>query len=121
MVRKLLLSVLCLTGLSLPAAAEILPNSGGYYQAACRSLAANTGPTPSELVLPSLDCAIEIEDIASMGRLLTSDKRICKPVDVSVAQTATVVSAFLDAHPDRLKEPFVVLATTALQEKWPCS
>ncbi|MDT3382162.1 Rap1a/Tai family immunity protein [Labrys portucalensis] len=121
MVRKFLLSALCLTGLCLPVAAETLPNSGDYYRAACRSLAANTGPTPSELVLPSLGCAIEIEDLASMGRLLTSNSRICKPVDVSVAQTATVVSAFLDAHPDRLKEPFVVLATTALQEKWPCS
>lgn len=121
MARKFLLSVLCLTGFCLPAAAQTLPNSGDYYRAACRNLATNTGPTPSELVLPSLDCAVEIEDLAAMGRLLTSDKRICKPVDVSVAQTATVVSDFLDAHPDRLKEPFVVLATTALQEKWPCS
>ncbi|QEN87609.1 hypothetical protein FZC33_15350 [Labrys sp. KNU-23] len=121
MVRKFLLSALCLTGLCLPAAAQTLPNSGEYYRAACRSLAANTAPTPSELVLPSLDCAIEIEDLASMGRLLTSNSRICKPVDISVAQTAAVVSDFLDAHPDRLKESFVVLAATALQEKWPCS
>lgn len=121
MVRKLLLSALCLSGLCLPALAQTLPNSGDYYRAACRSLAANTGPTPNALVLSSLDCAVEIEDLASMGRLLTSDIRICRPVDVSVAQSAAVVAAYLDAHQDRLKEPFVVLATAALHEKWPCS
>lgn len=121
MVRNILLSAACLAGLCLPAAAQVPPNSGEYYRAACRNLASNTVPTPGELLLPSFDCAVEIEDLAAMGRLMTSDIRICKPVDVSPPQTAAVVSAFLDAHPDRVKEPFVVLAAAALREKWPCS
>ncbi|WP_448951262.1 Rap1a/Tai family immunity protein [Labrys neptuniae] len=119
--RTILLSAALLAGLSLPAVAEIPPNSGAYYQAACRNLSANTGPTPGELVLPALHCAIEIDDLASMGRLLTSDTRICKPADVGIAEMAGVVTAYLDAHADRLKQPFVVLATAAMHEKWPCN
>lgn len=120
MTKKFLLSVLLFAGLNTTLAAQTVPDSGEHYLPACKSLASNNAASPTDLELPSLYCAIDIDDLSGMGRLMPAESRFCKPADVSLPQMAGVAAAYLDAHPDRLKESFMTLAGNAFHEKWPC-
>ncbi|GLS19549.1 hypothetical protein GCM10007874_25660 [Labrys miyagiensis] len=121
MVKTLLLSAVLLAGLQSSLAAQTLPGSGAFYVQACHSLAANDASTSNDLILPSFYCALEIDDLQGVGRILPADSRFCKPADVTLPQMAGVAAAYLDAHADRQSESFMTLAGTAFHEKWPCS
>lgn len=51
----------------------------------------------------------------ALGRLSS-----CLPEGVNMGQGLRVVVKFLDEHPERTHEDFVLLAATALHEAWPC-
>jgi hypothetical protein len=56
-----------------------------------------------------------------LGELYTLRQfTLCAPQAVTVGQVAKVVLAYLDRHPEKLHEKFVVLAATALAQTWPC-
>jgi hypothetical protein len=120
MMRTLLLSAALIAGLATSLAAQPLPGSGAYYLPYCQSLAANSAAAPVADTLESLDCAINLDDLAGMGRMLPAESRFCKPAEVTIPQMADAAVAYIKAHADRQAESFMVLAGNALHEKWPC-
>jgi Rap1a immunity proteins len=119
MYKTVLLLASLLASLSTGASAEVAPGSGEAYLPACRNLALNAAQ-PSELTLASLTCAIDVDDLSGISRLLPTNIRFCKPADVGPPEMAGVVVSFLEAHRDRLQESFVMLAGYAFHDKWPC-
>jgi hypothetical protein len=120
MFKPVLLSAVLLAGFGAGAGAQAIPGSGESYLAACRSLALNKAAQPGELTLASLSCAIDIDDLSGIGRVLPTDIRFCKPADVGTPEMAGVAVSFFEAHTDRLKESFMMLAGAAFHQKWPC-
>jgi hypothetical protein len=44
----------------------------------------------------------------------------CPPADVTYSQAIQMVTAYINARPQRFQERFIDLATEALHEAWPC-
>jgi hypothetical protein len=44
----------------------------------------------------------------------------CVPKEVTVGQQIRVITAYIDARPNRLHEDFRELAWEALKDAWPC-
>jgi hypothetical protein len=47
-------------------------------------------------------------------------RAFCIPPDVTTAQAVRVVASYIDAHPERMREDFALLAFKALVVTWPC-
>jgi len=109
-----------LFSLCVPANAQIVPDSGSYYLPACRNLSTDARPGSDESVLETWYCAEEIETLNGLARLLPADARFCKPVTIPVPEMANVAVRYMDAHQDKLNEPFTILATAAFHDAWPC-
>jgi hypothetical protein len=45
---------------------------------------------------------------------------VCPPDEVTLAERARVAVTYVEAHPERMKEDFRVLAVEAMQKTWPC-
>ena len=44
----------------------------------------------------------------------------CPPANVTYNQTIQIVTAYINARPQRIQERFIDLATEALHDAWPC-
>lgn len=90
-------------------------------------------------VLPQCDALLQLEptDLFGAGRCIgmletlnvtrwkvdaedRAQPRYCPPPDVTLTVEARIVVDYLQAHPEQLHQPGVVLALTALQEAFPC-
>lgn len=87
----------------------------------CRKFAAGATTTSQKEAYYIGDCAGTISTLVSVGRLLETQRRFCLPATVTDRQAMNVVVAFMDAHPQRLHEPTVVLAIDAMRASWPCT
>ncbi len=45
---------------------------------------------------------------------------MCIPNNVVTVQAVRVMVRYMEARPQKMHEPFVVLALEALQDAWPC-
>jgi hypothetical protein len=131
--RKLaILAALCLVAAARPSRAEDLTN-GNHLLAGCQ-LALAGFDRPSDNVSPAkaLETGVCIGFVdgvvgahrfdtlrsAESGRLLP--RAFCIPDHVATPQQARALLAFLNAHPERLKENGVSLVYAAFTEAWPC-
>ena len=59
--------------------------------------------------------------LALLGpRYLGEASRFCPPDGASVDQVKRVVIKYIEERPERLHEPFFVLALESLRKAWPC-
>jgi hypothetical protein len=63
-------------------------------------------------------CVGEVAGIATDGAIAN---QTCVPDTASNLDLVRVVVQFVDAHSQRLREPFSVLALEALRTAWPCT
>src|ERR1700753_2318309 len=68
-------------------------------------------------------CWGQIEMIYLLGFAddLAPKVKFCPPDGVTIAQTKTVITKYIEDRPQRLHEPFVSLAIDAVRAAWPCS
>jgi hypothetical protein len=131
--RKLaVLAALCLVAVARPSSAEN-PTDGTHLLAGCQ-LALAGFDRPGDNVTPAdalrtgvcigfLDGVVGAHRFdtlrsAESGRLLP--RAFCIPDRVTTPEQARALLAFLNAHPERLKETGVSLVYAAFAEAWPC-
>ena len=51
---------------------------------------------------------------------LTGRSLYCKPDDATPIQMQTVIATYLEAHPERRREPYGAVILQALRSEWPC-
>lgn len=82
-------------------------------------------PTPATLgdnpVQSSLRLGLCIGVVSAVYTIARNERLICIPnVAVPTLQVIRVVVGFVEARPQRLHEPFVLLAYDAVADAWPC-
>jgi hypothetical protein len=97
-------------------------SSGNYYLPFCK--AATQRQHPANVTLDEVFgeglCMGILTVLFSFPEALAPAKRSCPPAGSTKGQALRVVVAYLDARPAMLHEDFVVLATNALRDAWPC-
>lgn len=96
-------------------ATDLLPKCKAYieitpYQA---------GGDPVETFRTDI-CVSEISGLTHVGRLLPRHIRSCKPPGTTDNEVARVVVAYIEAHPNRMRDDFTELALEAMHDAWPC-
>jgi hypothetical protein len=56
----------------------------------------------------------------ALSRVTLKSAFFCAPEESTIQQSMQVIVTYIDKHPERIDEPFVLLAISALQEAWPC-
>jgi Rap1a immunity proteins len=56
----------------------------------------------------------------ALSRVTLKSAFFCAPEGSTIQQSMQVIVTYIDKHPERMDEPFVLLAISALQEAWPC-
>jgi len=111
--------VLALTALmTSPAAADKTDYSANHYLPACR-LFAHPDPVMRD-VFRQGECLGIVETLVQVATFMPSDLQSCLPDGVSNNQVVTVVVRWLEQHPQRWNENFLLLTQEALHEAWPC-
>ena len=109
--------LLAATAPSQPAAEPPQPtaktSTAEWVMVGCRALVANDSKDEFRQGV----CVGEVAGIAAGAEIA---KQACVPDGASNQQLVTVVMQFIDAHSQRLQEPFSVLALEALGIVWPC-
>ncbi len=54
------------------------------------------------------------------GMTVVTGSVMCIPNNVVTVQAVRVMVRYMEARPQKMHEPFVVLALEALQDAWPC-
>ena len=65
-------------------------------------------------------CAGQIDALRNIGSSLDKDRRYCVPKEVTNLQATRVVVQWIERSRESLKQPFAVVAMTALKQTWPC-
>jgi hypothetical protein len=103
------------------AASAAEPDTNGsvnYYLPACRTLI-NHAARDKQSAFRAGECMGLIE--ATSINAPNSVFKACLPDGaITAEQLATYVVGWMEIHPDRGKEDFVVVAAMAMAEKWPC-
>jgi hypothetical protein len=89
--------------------------SANFVMPGCRAamIDPNKSRNIEEAVLQGY-CAGTVRAIGLFG------PRVCSPSGWTTDQAIRVVVQFIDGHPARLNEDFVLLAVEALRAAWPC-
>ena len=103
--------------LSTSAASAVEENlSADQMLPACAAFIADRAPREIDGVFQAGRCIGLMQGLGYASRLLG----ICPPDDVTEALRARVAVTYVEAHPERMKEDFRVLAVEAMQKTWPC-
>ncbi len=97
---------------SVTAFAEEDAESANYLIDACRIAADSATVSTVDTAFKAGLCVGELYVVKSITA--------CIPRQVTTAQLAKVVIAYLDKHPARLHEKFLLLATEAVIDAWHC-
>lgn len=100
-----LLSVLCVS--EAIATADI--HSGNFWLTEC---SANTQMCGSYIS--------GMRDMNSMSQAYGRRAMFCPPVSATMGQLNQVIVAYMTKNPQQLSQPFILLATTALANAFPC-
>lgn len=87
-------------------------SSAGVVVEGCRDFIARSGSLSSAYIRGL--CAGKVEAVAVFA------SGICFPSEATVGQMIRVVTRYIDQHPARLHENFMLLARDAMREAWPC-
>jgi hypothetical protein len=66
------------------------------------------------------ECLGIVGTILYFSRDFSFSSAACPPANVSYNQAIQVVTAYINARPQRIQERFIDLATEALHDAWPC-
>jgi hypothetical protein len=83
---------------------------------ACAAFIADRAPREIDGVFQAGRCIGLMQGLGYASRLLG----VCPPDEVTEALRARVAVTYVEAHPERMKEDFRVLAVEAMQNTWPC-
>jgi hypothetical protein len=83
---------------------------------ACAAFIADRAPREIDGVFQAGRCIGLMQGLGYAARLLG----VCPPDEVTEALRARVAVTYVEAHPERMKEDFRVLAVEAMQKTWPC-
>ena len=97
-------------------AAEDATLSADRMLPACAAFIAERAPREVDGVFQAGRCIGLMQGLGFASRLLG----VCPPDQVTEAQRARVAVTYVEAHPERMKEDFRVLAVEAMQKTWPC-
>jgi hypothetical protein len=77
---------------------------------------------PREPAFQQGSCFGQIQTLYMLGsaNALWPNARFCTPEGSTMNQARKVVIKYIDDRPERLHEPFLVLAIEALRKAWPC-
>ena len=67
-----------------------------------------------------LQKGICIGRIESLTDVAQATQAVCLPRGLTRAQSLEVVLRYAETHPDRMAEPFTLLALAAIKAAWPC-
>ena len=101
---------------SAASAAEDETLSADRMLPACRAFVAERAPREIDGVFEAGRCIGLMQGLGYASRLLG----VCPPDEVTEALRARVAVTYVEAHPERMKEDFRVLAVEAMQKAWPC-
>jgi hypothetical protein len=104
-----------LLALTMPARAEDT-KSANYVLWGCKALLAGGEPTVGEAWSRG-HC---VGFIAGLVYGTGGGTLVCQPEGVTIGQALAVVIKYIEARPQRMHEPFGVLAVEAMREAWPC-
>src|SRR5262245_56597337 len=123
---SLLLAAACITML-LPVTghAQPKPYSAGEVMEGCRGVIAKTKTEDDKLWYLRGVCMGIVstlgEVLIAFGRETEGTTGVCIPAgETTVNQQVRVVTAYIDARPNRLDEDFRILALEAFRDAWPC-
>ena len=103
--------------LSASAASAVEENlSADQMLPACAAFIAERAPREIDGVFHAGRCIGLMQGLGFASRLLG----VCPPDEVAEALRARVAVTYVEAHPERMKEDFRVLAVEAMQKTWPC-
>jgi Rap1a immunity proteins len=103
--------------LSASAASAVEENlSADQMLPACAAFIAERAPREIDGVFAAGRCIGLMQGLGYASRLLG----VCPPDDVTEVLRARVSVTYVEAHPERMKEDFRVLAVEAMQKAWPC-
>jgi Rap1a immunity proteins len=66
------------------------------------------------------ECLGIVGTILYFSRDFSFSSASCPPTNVTYNQAIQIVTAYVDARPQRIQERFIDLATEALHDAWPC-
>jgi hypothetical protein len=101
--------------------AQVDMDSGNFHVDGCRLLASTpeTANNASDMFKMGL-CAGTIDTLVELAALMPEEVRFCLPGQVTRKQVAQVIVRYLEQHPESLHRKFVVLASAALLDAFPC-
>jgi hypothetical protein len=100
------------------ATADYADQSANHYLPGCRDIV-NLGP-PANLFLAG-QCAGILDGLVwGAANSPFEVTRSCVPLNATGLQRVAVVVRWLDRHPERWHEDFMMLALLALHDAWPC-
>jgi Rap1a immunity proteins len=107
-------AVAILVALTMPASAEDL-NSANFLLPGCKGWLDREKklPAPDEALVQGFCAGFVVGLVYGAGGN-------CQPKGVTHNQSIAVVIKYIEARPERIHEPFVVLALEALIAAWPC-
>ena len=123
MIRILLIALITACLVSSPASAQVEVNSANFMMPGCRDfivLVKKTGAPLSAGAFAAGNCAGRIEGLLGLRDDLTPNIRFCKPASVTTGQAVQMVLTWLEAHPERWHEDFILLAHGVFKRSWPC-
>jgi Rap1a immunity proteins len=108
-------AVAILLALTMPASAQDI-DSANYILPGCKGFVDRKSPPTLSEAMWQGRCAGFIEGLwIGIG-----GKDLCPPSRVTASQSVAVVVKYIEARPERMHEPFSVLAVEALTAAWPC-
>ncbi len=66
------------------------------------------------------ECLGIVGTILYFSRDFSFSSAACPPASVTYNQAVQIVTAYINARPQRIQERFIDLATEALHDAWPC-
>ena len=110
------LVVVILLALTMPASAQDI-DSANYFLPGCKAfLVRDKSEVPLTEIFASMRCAGFVDGLVyGVG-----GKDFCRPNGATIGQALAVVVKYIEARPERMHEPFGLLAIEALKAAWPC-
>lgn len=102
------------------ASAEVDIDSANYTLPHCKAL---VGGSPAQTIADAYGQGVCIGTVSTVGIMMAlrrTDKCANIPGGATNTEIVQVVVQFIEARPNRMHEPFWMLAVDALTDAWPC-
>ena len=123
MLARTALAILVTTASVMAADAENDSQSANSIMQGCNAWMAQLsrgGAVHGSNVFLAGECLGIVGTILYFSRDFSFSSAACPPANVTYNQTMQIVTAYINARPQRVQERFIDLATEALHDAWPC-